>query len=131
MLVVWVRPLVLSITHYLLLDRNEAGTNHELMLGSIGAVLAGSIFGHHCSPISTTTVLSSASSGCEHLQHVFTQLPYAVAVAGVSLVLGYVPVSVADGRLRKLRVSVQAPGRSGLSVRARSAYLAWPTPVGH
>ena len=48
-----------------------------------------------------------------------------------SYVLGYVPVSVADGRLRKLRVSVEAPGRSGLSVRARSAYLAWPTPVGH
>jgi Ca-activated chloride channel family protein len=44
-------------------------------------------------------------------------------------VLGYEPISVADGRLRKLRVTVTAPGRSGLSVRTRSAYLAWPSPV--
>jgi len=47
-----------------------------------------------------------------------------------SYVLGYAPISAADGKLHKLRVTVVAPGRSGLSVRARSAYLAWPSPVG-
>ena len=61
------------------------------MLGTIGAVLAGAIFGDHCSPISDTTVLSSAASGCDHLDHVATQMPYAVTVGLISLVCGYVP----------------------------------------
>ena len=62
------------------------------MLATIGAVLAGAIFGDHCSPISDTTVLSSAACGCDHLDHVATQMPYAVTVAGVALFLGYVPI---------------------------------------
>ncbi|NNJ25949.1 Na+/H+ antiporter NhaC family protein [Alienimonas chondri] len=61
------------------------------MLGTIGAVLAGAIFGDHCSPISDTTVLSSAASGCDHLDHVSTQMPYAATVGWISLVCGYVP----------------------------------------
>jgi Na+/H+ antiporter NhaC len=85
-------PLFISITYYLLIDASAADPNHPLMLGTIGAVLAGAIFGDHCSPISDTTVLSSAASGCDHLDHVTTQMPYALAVAGVSLVLGYVVI---------------------------------------
>jgi Na+/H+ antiporter NhaC len=84
-------PLFISVTHYLLVDANDAGPTHHLMLGTIGGILAGSIFGDHCSPISDTTVLSSAASGCDHLAHVNTQLPYAASVAGVALLLGYVP----------------------------------------
>ncbi|MEM9702521.1 MAG: Na+/H+ antiporter NhaC family protein [Planctomycetota bacterium] len=61
------------------------------MLGTIGAVLAGAIFGDHCSPISDTTVLSSAASGCDHLDHVATQMPYAVTVGLIALIFGYVP----------------------------------------
>ncbi|MCA9083869.1 MAG: hypothetical protein KDA81_07425 [Planctomycetaceae bacterium] len=61
-------------------------------LGTIGAVLSGAIFGDHCSPISDTTVLSSAAAGCDHLEHVVTQMPYAVVVAAVSLCCGYLPV---------------------------------------
>jgi Na+/H+ antiporter NhaC len=58
----------------------------------IGAVLDGAIFGDHCSPISDTTVLSSVASGCDHLDHVRTQAPYAVSVALVALVAGHLPL---------------------------------------
>ena len=61
------------------------------MLGTIGAALAGAIFGDHCSPISDTTVLSSAASGCDHLDHVATQMPYAATVGAIALACGYVP----------------------------------------
>ena len=61
------------------------------VLGTIGAVLAGAIFGDHCSPISDTTVLSSAASGCDHLDHVATQMPYALCVGSIALLFGYLP----------------------------------------
>ena len=52
-----------------------------------GAVFGGSIFGDHCSPISDTTVMSCATSGCDIIDHVKTQLPYVLISAGASLVL--------------------------------------------
>jgi Na+/H+ antiporter NhaC len=58
----------------------------SILLGGIASVLAGSIFGDHCSPISDTTILSSTASGCDHLDHVRTQLPYALVVAGVAMI---------------------------------------------
>jgi len=85
-------PLSISVTYSLLVPLNEADPNHHLMLGTIGGVLAGAIFGDHCSPISDTTILSSAASGSDHLDHVITQMPYAVTVAGVSVLFGYIPV---------------------------------------
>ena len=63
----------------------------HLLLASAASVLAGACFGDHCSPISDTTVLSSMSSGCDHLEHVKTQLPYALTVGGLSIVLGTLP----------------------------------------
>ena len=75
------------------------------MLGSIGAVLAGAIWGDHCSPISDTTVLSSASAQCGHLDHVATQFPYALTVGLIALLLGYVP--------RRVRRPVVGPGPAG------------------
>jgi Na+/H+ antiporter NhaC len=63
-----------------------------VLLGTLGAVLAGAIFGDHCSPISDTTVLSSAAAGCDHLDHVGTQAPYAFVVAAVALLIGYLPI---------------------------------------
>jgi Na+/H+ antiporter NhaC len=62
-----------------------------LMVISIGAVLEGSIFGDHCSPISDTTVLSSISSASDHLDHVRTQMPYALLTMSVAVVTGYLP----------------------------------------
>ncbi len=66
---------------------------HGLLILSIGAVLEGAIFGDHCSPISDTTVLSSAASGCVHIEHVRTQAPYAMVTAFAALLLAYFPVA--------------------------------------
>ncbi|MEN1680614.1 MAG: Na+/H+ antiporter NhaC family protein [Planctomycetota bacterium] len=68
--------------------------NLPLMLASFGGVLSGAIFGDHCSPISDTTILSSQSSGCDHVAHVFTQLPYALTVAAVCVALGTAPLAL-------------------------------------
>ncbi|MEX0718402.1 MAG: Na+/H+ antiporter NhaC family protein [Planctomycetaceae bacterium] len=85
-------PLLIPLTYYLLLDANDAADpQHQLLLATIGAVLAGAIFGDHCSPISDTTVLSSAASECDHLEHVATQMPYALTVGAAALFLGYIP----------------------------------------
>jgi Na+/H+ antiporter NhaC len=65
-----------------------------MMLITIGAVLEGSIFGDHCSPISDTTVLSSVATGSDHLHHVRTQAPYAVLVMCVAMVCGYLPMAI-------------------------------------
>ena len=65
---------------------------HPVMLASIGSVLAGAIFGDHCSPISDTTVLSSQASGCDHMAHVMTQMPYALLVAAITIVCGTIPI---------------------------------------
>lgn len=65
-----------------------AATDISLMLPVLAAVLAGSIFGDHCSPISDTTILSSTGAGSHHIDHVLTQLPYALIIAGISIV-GY------------------------------------------
>jgi len=61
---------------------------------SLGAVLDGSIFGDHCSPISDTTVLSSISSSCDLVDHVETQLPYAILCMVVAIVCGYLPAAM-------------------------------------
>ena len=57
-----------------------------LMIIGVSACLAGAVCGDHCSPISDTTIMSSAGAQCDHINHVSTQLPYALTVAGVSFV---------------------------------------------
>ncbi len=71
----------------------EAGTSYVLLIGSIASVLAGAIFGDHCSPISDTTVMSSMASACDHVDHVRTQLPYALVVGLVGIVIGNIPTA--------------------------------------
>lgn len=61
----------------------------ELMVIAVSACLAGAVCGDHCSPISDTTIMASAGAECQHIEHVSTQLPYALTVAGVSFV-GYI-----------------------------------------
>ena len=63
-----------------------SGTNEQLMIISISACMAGAVCGDHCSPISDTTIMASAGAQCEHVNHVSTQLPYAVVAAAVSFV---------------------------------------------
>ena len=67
-----------------------------IMIVGISACLAGAVCGDHCSPISDTTIMSSAGAECEHLNHVSTQIPYAVFVAAISfvcfIIAGFVPI---------------------------------------
>ncbi len=62
-----------------------------LLLGTVSSVLAGAVWGDHCSPISDTTILSSMGSGCDHIAHVRTQLPYALSIGVLGLLVGDIP----------------------------------------
>lgn len=63
--------------------------DHTMMIMSISACMAGAVCGDHCSPISDTTIMSSAGAQCDHINHVNTQIPYAATAAAVSFV-GYI-----------------------------------------
>lgn len=63
-----------------------ANSNPQLMIISISACMAGAVCGDHCSPISDTTIMASAGAQCNHVNHVTTQLPYALLAAAVSFV---------------------------------------------
>jgi Na+/H+ antiporter NhaC len=84
-------PLVVGLS-FSLGERTDIG-GHALMVLSIGAVLEGSIFGDHCSPISDTTVLSSVASASDHIDHVRTQGPYAFLTMFVAIAAGYLPAA--------------------------------------
>ena len=60
----------------------------DILASTVAAILGGAVFGDHCSPISDTTILSSMASGCDHVDHVRTQLPYALFAASVAIVVG-------------------------------------------
>ncbi|TDJ54122.1 MAG: Na+/H+ antiporter NhaC family protein, partial [Gemmatimonadetes bacterium] len=62
-----------------------------ILLAVTAAVMGGALFGDHSSPISDTTILSSMASGCDHVDHVRTQMPYALLAAGVAGVVGSIP----------------------------------------
>ncbi len=66
----------------------EADGAGALLIPALGATLAGSVYGDHCSPISDTTILASTGADCKHIRHVETQLPYATLVA-VVCAIGY------------------------------------------
>jgi Na+/H+ antiporter NhaC len=63
----------------------------HILYSSVACTLAGAVWGDHCSPISDTTVLSSIASGCDHIEHVRTQMPYALLVGAVAILLGTIP----------------------------------------
>ena len=67
--------------------------DHQMMIISISACMAGSVCGDHCSPISDTTIMASAGAKCNHVKHVTTQLPYAMCVAVISFVM-YITASL-------------------------------------
>jgi len=64
-----------------------------IMIGTISSVLAGSVWGDHCSPISDTTILSSTASGSDHIAHVRTQLPYALGAGLIGILIGDLPTA--------------------------------------
>ncbi|MCC9600012.1 hypothetical protein LOC67_05515 [Stieleria sp. JC731] len=87
-------PLSVTLAIQLDLATGGSGTaSSSICLATCGSVLAGAIFGDHCSPISDTTVLSSRASECDHVDHVRTQLPYAVVVAVVCILFGTLPAA--------------------------------------
>lgn len=73
----------------------------ELLLATLSAVLAGAVFGDHCSPISDTTILSSTGAGSNHMDHVLTQLPYALTAAAIGAV-GYIVIGFTGSLLWSL-----------------------------
>lgn len=75
-------PLAVPMIHQL------APSDPALLRSVIASILTGSVWGDHCSPISDTTVMSSMAVSCDHVDHVRTQLPYALLVGGVSVVFG-------------------------------------------
>jgi len=103
-------PIVIPLVYEML--RVSTGTapavDHYVLTASIGSVLAGAIFGDHCSPISDTTILSSRSSGCDHIAHVRTQIPYALTIGAVAILLGTLPVGFGVSNYLLLPVGVAA-----------------------
>lgn len=89
-----VMPIVIPLGHKLSLAYGLNSAEIDIILyGVVSSVLAGSVFGDHCSPIADTTILSSLASGCNHVEHVRTQLPYAILVAFVCMILGDIPTA--------------------------------------
>ncbi len=88
-------PLILPASWLLC---QEQGLNVEatmpLFYNVVASVLAGSVMGDHCSPISDTTIMSSLASSCNHMQHVSTQMPYALTVGATALLMGVLPTSL-------------------------------------
>ncbi len=80
-------PLAIPLAHSMNPDMGY-------IIASTSAVLSGAIFGDHCSPISDTTILSSMGAGCNHLDHVKTQMPYALFTGVITIIFGYIPVGL-------------------------------------
>ena len=83
-------PLVLPLV-WAVLQAAEHGYAIHVLYSTVACVLAGAVLGDHCSPISDTTILSSMASGCDHVDHVRTQLPYALTVGTVATLFGSLP----------------------------------------
>jgi len=89
-----VMPIVIPLAAKMVeVSHLDVSQTQLIINGVISSVLAGSVFGDHCSPIADTTILSSMASQCNHIDHVKTQLPYAMAVAFVCMLLGDIPTA--------------------------------------
>ena len=88
-------PLILPSSWLLCQEQGlSVEASMPLFYNVVASVLAGSVMGDHCSPISDTTIMSSLASSCNHLQHVKTQMPYALTVGGVAVLLGVLPTAL-------------------------------------
>lgn len=89
-------PLSIPLAHGLSIAAGYAVTSEAysvILVSTVASVLAGSVWGDHCSPISDTTILSSMATGSDHIAHVRTQLPYAFGAGLVAIVLGQIPAA--------------------------------------
>jgi len=88
-------PLVMPLSWAVMQSQGMSGPEHmHILYSAVAAVLGGAVWGDHCSPISDTTILSSLASGCDHIEHVRTQLPYAVLVGITGILAGTLPVAM-------------------------------------
>ncbi len=86
-------PLTIQTVWAMLVNIEPSARVHDpIMIACIGSVLAGAIFGDHCSPISDTTVLSARASHCDLIAHVNTQMPYALSVGLIAIIFGTLPI---------------------------------------
>jgi len=81
-------PLIIPLAMQL----TNGDVNSQIFLASFASILSGATFGDHCSPISDTTILSSMASGSDHIDHVKTQLPYALTICCFAILFGYIPI---------------------------------------
>lgn len=87
-------PLIVPIAWNMLTVQHGIDSSYFYIIYiTIASILAGAVWGDHCSPISDTTILSSMASGCDHIEHVRTQIPYAFYAGGFAVVIGIIPVS--------------------------------------
>ncbi len=84
----------------------------RLVVATTGSVLTGAVWGDHCSPLSDTTVMSSLASGCDHVDHVRTQIPYALLVGAVGLLVG--DLAVGFGLSPVLGIALGLAGLAGV-----------------
>ena len=88
-------PLILPASWMLCINAGmSVDATMPLFYNVVASVLAGAVMGDHCSPISDTTIMSSLASGCDHLQHVGTQMPYALTVGCVAVFIGVLPTAL-------------------------------------
>ena len=88
-------PLILPASWMLCQDQGlSAAAAMPIFYNVVASVLAGAVMGDHCSPISDTTIMSSLASGCNHMSHVSTQMPYALTVGSVALLMGVLPAAL-------------------------------------
>ena len=88
-------PLVLPLCWAIMNSQGVPGAeDYHILFSSVSGVLTGAVWGDHCSPISDTTVMSSLSAGCDHIEHVRTQLPYAILAGAAALLCGTIPTSL-------------------------------------
>jgi len=88
-------PLILPASWLLCQEQGmSVDATMPLFYNVVASVLAGAVMGDHCSPISDTTIMSSLASSCNHIQHVATQMPYALTVGAAALLLGVLPTAL-------------------------------------
>jgi Na+/H+ antiporter NhaC len=88
-----VYPIMIP-TAFAIASAGEGIDSMAILYNTVASVLAGAVLGDHCSPISDTTILSSLATSCDHVEHVKTQIPYALTVGGVALFGGILPTAL-------------------------------------
>ena len=102
-------PLILPASWMLCQEQGlSADATMPLFYNVVASVMAGAVMGDHCSPISDTTIMSSMASGCNHLQHVKTQMPYALTVGAVALFIGVLPTALGMPPLIAIIIAIAA-----------------------